>query len=239
MATDDCEPAMVQAADRPLLSFTDIEKSYLMGTRRLRVLKQVNLSVQAGDYLAVMGPSGSGKSTLLNLLGLLDAPDSGRYELNGRSVERMADRHLARFRNAQIGFIFQSFNLFPQLDITGNIEVPMIYAGVGRRERRRRAAELAERLGLADRTSHRPRELSGGQMQRTAIARALANRPPLILADEPTGNLDEETGDEILDLFQELVDDGQTVIMVTHNPAYRRRVQRVLDMRNGEFVSWT
>jgi putative ABC transport system ATP-binding protein len=227
---------MVQAANRPLLRFANIEKSYPMGSRRLRVLKQINLSVTAGEYLAIMGPSGSGKSTLLNLLGLLDAPDSGQYELNGSLVNRMADRHLARFRNAQIGFVFQSFNLFPQLDITGNIEVPMVYAGIGRRERRRRAVELAERLGLGHRTSHRPRELSGGQMQRTAIARALANRPPLILADEPTGNLDEETGDEILGLFQELVDDGQTVIMVTHNPAYRQRVQRVLDMRNGEFV---
>jgi len=228
---------MTRPTDQPVVRFTDIEKSYLMGTRRLRVLKKINLSVEAGEYLAVMGPSGSGKSTLLNLIGLLDAPDSGHYELNGKSVNRLADRHLARCRNAQIGFIFQSFNLFPQLDIIGNIEVPMIYAGVARRERRRRAAELAERVGLADRASHRPGELSGGQLQRTAIARALANRPPLILADEPTGNLDESTGDEILDLFQELVAEGQTVIMVTHNPEYRRRVQRVLNMHDGEFVS--
>ncbi len=227
---------MVRSTAQPVLRFTDIEKSYQMGSRRLRVLKQINLTVEAGEYLAVMGPSGSGKSTLLNIAGLLDVPDSGTYELNGQSVGKLADHRLARCRNAQIGFIFQSFNLFPQLDITGNIEVPMMYAGVGRRDRRRRAAELAERVGLADRASHRPSELSGGQMQRTAIARALANRPPLILADEPTGNLDETTGDEILDLFSELVADGQTVMMVTHNPEYRRRVQRVLDMRDGEFV---
>ena len=228
---------MVRSTVQPVLRFTNIEKSYQMGARRLRVLKNINLTVEAGEYLAVMGPSGSGKSTLLNIAGLLDIPDSGVYELNGQSVGQLADHRLARSRNAQIGFIFQSFNLFPQLDITGNIEVPMMYAGVGRRQRRRRAAELAERVGLADRASHRPRELSGGQMQRTAIARALANRPPLILADEPTGNLDESTGDEILDLFAELVADGQTVMMVTHNPEYRQRVQRVLDMRDGELIS--
>jgi putative ABC transport system ATP-binding protein len=228
---------MVRSTLQPVLRFAGINKSYLMGARHLHVLKHIDLTVHAGEYLAVMGPSGSGKSTLLNIAGLLDVPDSGEYELNGESVGQLADHRLARCRNAQIGFIFQSFNLFPQLDITGNIEVPMMYAGVGRRARRRRAAELAERVGLADRASHRPRELSGGQMQRTAIARALANRPPLILADEPTGNLDESTGDEILDLFAELVADGQTVMMVTHNPEYRKRVQRVLEMRDGEFIS--
>ena len=222
---------------QPIVRFSNVCKSYQMGDKKLDVLKDIDLCVGAGEYVAVMGPSGSGKSTLLNIAGLLDVSDSGEYVLNGQSVCELKDHELARYRNAQIGFIFQSFNLFPQLDIAGNIEVPMMYAGVRRRVRRHRAAELAERVGLSDRITHRPSELSGGQMQRTAIARALANRPPLILADEPTGNLDETTGDEILKLFDELVADGQTVVLVTHNPEYRSRVKRVLEMRDGRFVT--
>ncbi len=221
----------------PILQFAKIRKSYIMGARRLDVLKDIDLTVKQGEYLAIMGPSGSGKSTMLNIAGLLDLPDSGVYQLAGHDVSALADAALARQRNALIGFIFQAFNLFPQLDVIGNIEVPMVYAGKPRRERRRRAEELADRVGLLDRVHHRPRELSGGQMQRIAIARALANRPPLILADEPTGNLDEKTGQEILDLFDELVGGGQTVILVTHNPEYRARVHRVLDMRDGELLT--
>jgi putative ABC transport system ATP-binding protein len=184
-----------------------------------------------------MGPSGSGKSTLLNLLGLLDVLDAGNYCLAGEDVSKLAEDKLARHRNARIGFIFQSFNLFPQLNVVQNIEVPMIYANKPARFRRQRATELAKRVGLSDRLDHKPRQLSGGEMQRVAVARALANEPPLLLADEPTGNLDEKTGHEILNLFDELIAGGQTMILVTHNPAYKGRVQRTLNMKDGELVS--
>ncbi len=213
-----------------------VHKHYVLGARRLEVLKGVSLEVGRGEYLAVMGPSGSGKSTLLNLLGLLDTIDSGDYHLAGQNVANLDDDRLAEQRNALIGFIFQSFNLFPQLTVQGNIEVPMAYAGRARAERRKRARQLAELVGLGDRLHHRPRELSGGEMQRTAIARALANDPPLLLADEPTGNLDEKTGDEILDVFDRLVSSGRTMILVTHNSAYIDRVQRVLRMYDGELL---
>jgi putative ABC transport system ATP-binding protein len=219
-----------------IVELIDIHKHYTLGARRLEVLKGVSVRVEPGEYVAVMGPSGSGKSTLLNIIGLLDTPESGDYHLAGENVARLSDNQLARHRNARIGFIFQSFNLFPQLDVLGNIEAPMIYAGRPRRERRGRARELAELVGLGDRAGHRPRELSGGEMQRTAIARALANRPPLLLADEPTGNLDEQTGLEILGVFDRLVASGQTLILVTHNPSYRRRVHRILKMHDGELL---
>src|SRR5687767_3177712 len=194
------------------------------------------MAVGRGEYVAIMGPSGSGKSTLLNLLGLLDVVDSGDYRLAGDEVGRLGDHELAKRRNSRIGFVFQSFNLFPQLDVLGNIEVPMVYGRRPLRERRLRAKELAEAVGLGHRLGHRPRQLSGGEMQRTAIARALANDPPLLLADEPTGNLDESTGNEILALFDQLVAKGQTMVLVTHNPAYKERVHRVLRMGNGELV---
>lgn len=212
------------------------QKFYALGERKVHVLKGVSLSVKAGEYVAIMGPSGSGKSTLLNVLGLLDTLDSGSYRLAADEVATLRDAELARARARKIGFIFQSFNLFAQLDVIGNIEVPMVYAGVGFRERRKRARELAERVGLGHRLDHKPRQLSGGEMQRTAIARALANRPPLLLADEPTGNLDEKTGEEIMKLFAELVAGGQTMVLVTHNPAYEGRVGRVLRMADGRLV---
>ena len=217
----------------PIVHLRNLQKSYPVGDHDLPVLKNINLSVNPGEYMAIMGPSGSGKSTLLNLLGLLDVPDEGDYFLAGENVAKLPDDELAYHRNAHIGFIFQSFNLFPQLDVKGNIAVPMMYAGVHRREAMERAAYLAELVGLGHRLHHRSRQLSGGEMQRTAIARALSNEPPLLLADEPTGNLDEKTGDEIMALFDRLVADGQTLMLVTHNAAYKTRVQRTLNMRDG------
>lgn len=220
----------------PLIRLENICKSYQLGSKRLEVLKNVSFEVQEGEYIAVMGPSGSGKSTLLNILGLLDIPDQGNYFLKGQNVARWEDDRLSQYRNAQIGFIFQSFNLFPQLTVVENIEVPMSYARFPKHKRRKRSQELAGMLGLGDRLHHRPYELSGGQMQRTAIARALANDPPFLLADEPTGNLDEKTGEEVLKIFETLVSSGRSLLMVTHNMAYRNRVQRTIDMRDGELI---
>ena len=220
-------------AHTPIVELNNVHKFYTLGGKRLHVLKGVNMMVGRGEYVAIMGPSGSGKSTLLNLLGLLDVIDSGEYRLAGDDVGQLGDHGLARRRNANIGFVFQSFNLFPQLDVLGNIEVPMIYGRRPMAQRRKRAKELAVLVGLGHRLGHRPRHLSGGEMQRTAIARALANEPPLLLADEPTGNLDEATGNEIMELFDRLVAAGQTMILVTHNPTYKARVQRVLRMHDG------
>jgi putative ABC transport system ATP-binding protein len=216
-----------------IVELRDLRKSYPLGDRNLPVLKGITLRVDRGEYVAIMGPSGSGKSTLLNLLGLLDVPDSGDYFLAGDNVSKLPDDDLAYHRNAHIGFIFQSFNLFPQLDVAGNIAVPMMYAGVARRDARERAEYLASLVGLGHRLRHRSRQLSGGEMQRTAIARALSLQPPLLLADEPTGNLDEKTGNEIMALFDRLVAEGQTMLLVTHNPAYQHRVRRTLNMRDG------
>jgi putative ABC transport system ATP-binding protein len=220
--------------NQPIVELVNVHKFYTLGGKRLHVLKGVNMTVGRGEYVAIMGPSGSGKSTLLNLLGLLDVIDSGEYRLAGDDVGVLGDHGLARRRNANIGFVFQSFNLFPQLDVLGNIEVPMIYGRRPMAQRRKRAKELANLVGLGHRLGHRPRHLSGGEMQRTAIARALANEPPLLLADEPTGNLDEATGNEIMELFDRLVTAGQTMILVTHNPTYKARVQRVMRMRDGQ-----
>jgi putative ABC transport system ATP-binding protein len=216
-----------------IVQLRELTKSYPLGESMLPVLKGVTLAISRGEYVAIMGPSGSGKSTLLNLLGLLDIPDDGDYFLAGENVSKLPDDELAYHRNTNIGFIFQSFNLFPQLDVVGNISVPMLYAGVPRRQAHERAAFLAELVGLGHRLRHRSRQLSGGEMQRTAIARALSNQPPLLLADEPTGNLDEKTGEEIMGLFDRLVAEGQTLLLVTHNPAYKTRVHRTLNMRDG------
>jgi putative ABC transport system ATP-binding protein len=221
----------------PIVELRDLRKHYPLGDRDIPVLKGITLCIGRGEYVAIMGPSGSGKSTLLNLLGLLDVPDSGDYVLAGENVSRLNDDDLAYHRNIDIGFIFQSFNLFPQLDVAGNIAVPMMYAGVPRSQAYQRAEYLADLVGLAHRLDHKPRQLSGGEMQRTAIARALSNNPPLLLADEPTGNLDEKTGEEIMQLFERLVADGQTLLLVTHNPAYRARTHRVLNMRDGVLLA--
>ncbi|HRK31728.1 MAG TPA: ABC transporter ATP-binding protein [Tepidisphaeraceae bacterium] len=220
-----------------VISLQNVHKFYRSGERRLHVLRGISMEVRTGEYVAIMGPSGSGKSTMLNLLGLLDVADAGTYILAGEDVSRMPEHLLSRLRNRQIGFVFQSFNLFQQLTVQQNIEVPMSYGGVPILERRRRARMLAERVGLSERLHHRPMQLSGGEMQRVAIARAMANQPSLILADEPTGNLDEATGEEVLRLFEELVSQGTSIILVTHNPSYRARVQKVLQMKGGELFA--
>ncbi len=216
------------------LSMKDLLKTYHAGEFDVPVLKGVNLHVKRGEFLGIMGSSGSGKSTLLNILGLLDKPTGGTYLLDGERVETMDDSTLTELRNLKIGFIFQAFNLFPHLTVEENIEVPMVYAGVAKKIRRKIARENAERVKLAHRLDHRPTQLSGGEMQRVAIARSLVNKPTFLLADEPTGNLDEKTGDEIMELFHELHRQGVTIVMVTHNPSYEHHYDRVIYLRNGQ-----
>ena len=211
----------------------DIRKTYHTGTFDVPVLKGVNFEVYRGEFIGIMGSSGSGKSTLLNILGLLDQPSSGVYRLDGISVETLSDRELTTIRNIKIGFVFQAFNLFPHLTVQENIEVPMMYAGVHPAKRHKVAAEMAEKVKLAHRLDHRPTQLSGGECQRVAVARSLVNNPTFILADEPTGNLDEKTGNEIMALFHELHRNGTTIVMVTHNPQYEGEYDRVIYLRNG------
>jgi putative ABC transport system ATP-binding protein len=210
-----------------------LNRTYRKGEETVPALREVSLEIQRGEYVAVMGPSGSGKSTMLHLLGLLDQPTSGSYRLDGREVAGLDDDARSQFRNRAIGFIFQSFNLFPQLDILENVEVPMLYAGVPAPERRARAEQLIDSVGLTKRRRHRPSELSGGEMQRVAIARALANEPVLILADEPTGNLDTATAEVIATMLDDLHRKGRTIVMVTHNPDLGRRTSRVVNIRDG------
>jgi len=220
-----------------LAELIDITKVYQMGAGvTVEALRGVHLAIEAGEYLAVMGPSGSGKSTLLNLVGCLDRPTRGRYLLGGEDVSRLSDAELSAVRGRRIGFVFQSFNLIPQLTALENIEVPLFYQGMPRRERRRRSEALAEQVGLEARVHHRPNELSGGERQRVAIARALANDPLILLADEPTGNLDSRTGAEILDIFDRLAERGRTLIVVTHDPDVGRRAQRIVRMADGRIV---
>jgi len=221
-----------------LAQLIDLRKTYNMGADVvIEALCGINLSVEEGQYLAIMGPSGSGKSTLLNLMGCLDRPSSGRYVLAGEDVSALSDADLSAVRGRRIGFIFQSFNLIPQLTAIDNIEVPLFYQGVRRRERRRRSTELAERLGLGPRARHRPMELSGGEQQRVAVARALVNDPLIILADEPTGNLDSKTGREILGIFDDLSARGRTLIIVTHDEAIGRRTHSIVRVADGNIVS--
>ena len=221
-----------------LARLVDLKKTYQMSADvSVEALRGVNLTVEEGDYLAVMGPSGSGKSTLLNLMGCLDRPTSGRYILGQDDVSRLSDDALSEVRSRRIGFVFQSFNLIPQLTALDNIEVPLFYQGIPRRQRRQRAADLADRVGLGDRARHRPAELSGGEQQRVAIARALANDPLILLADEPTGNLDSRTGDDILDLFDALAERGRTLIVVTHDPQVGKRTHRIVRMADGRVVN--
>jgi putative ABC transport system ATP-binding protein len=214
-------------------------RRYRMGRETVDALREVDLLIHRGEYAAITGPSGSGKSTLMNILGCLDTPDEGSYWLNGQLVSAMRDRHLAHVRNREIGFVFQSFALLPRATALQNVELPLLYAGVRRRDRLRRAAEALARVGLAERARHRPAELSGGQRQRVAIARALVTQPNLLLADEPTGNLDTATGEEVLALFDELHRAGNTVVVVTHEAQVAARARRTLRMVDGRIVSDT
>ena len=213
-----------------------INKYYPMGEEWAHILRDVDLSIEEGEYLSVLGPSGSGKSTLMNIIGCLDVATSGSYTLHGRPVDDMTEAELARLRSAEIGFVFQNSQLLPRLTAQKNVELPLIYAGVGPRERRRRARELLERVGLSDRMEHLPNQLSGGQQQRVAIARALAGNPTLLLADEPTGALDQKTGRQVMALFKELNDEGRTVIMITHDMNIAKNARRVVHIIDGELT---
>ena len=210
-----------------------ITKEYVMGQTTIQALRGVDLFIRRNEYLAVMGPSGSGKSTLMNMLGCLDTPSSGRYEFNGKDVASMEDDELAEIRNREIGFVFQTFNLLPRSTSLQNVELPLIYAGVSTEERQQRAAEALMAVGLADRMYHKPNELSGGQRQRVAIARAVVNQPSIILADEPTGNLDSGTGEEIMGLFGRLYESGHTIVVVTHEEEIAEHARRVVRLRDG------
>lgn len=216
-----------------VIDIEGVTKLYRMGTEIVHALRGVEMQIHRGEYLAVMGPSGSGKSTLMNMLGCLDTPTAGRYEFAGEDVADMTDDELADIRNREIGFVFQSFNLLPRSDALHNVELPLIYAGLSKSQRLERAEEALENVGLGDRMHHQPNELSGGQRQRVAIARALVNRPSIILADEPTGALDTKTGVEIMQLFEDLYDCGNTIIMVTHEEDVAQHARRIVRLRDG------
>src|SRR5262245_52337257 len=220
-----------------LISIRDLHRVYEVGTEEVHALNGVNVTIDPNEYVAIMGPSGSGKSTLMNIVGCLDTPTSGSYQLKGQEIGKMSDDQLARIRNQEIGFVFQTFNLLARADVLHNVELPLVYAGVRHEERRKRAREAIELVGLTDRIKHKPNELSGGQRQRVAIARALVNKPSIILADEPTGNLDTHTGDEIMAAFANIWRQGNTVILVTHEPDIAAHARRVVRMRDGKIES--
>jgi putative ABC transport system ATP-binding protein len=220
-----------------MINLTHITKTYRMGEVDITVLSDVSLSVQQGELIAIMGPSGSGKSTLMNIVGCLDRPTSGMYHFENRKISFLSDDDLAQIRNQKIGFVFQTFNLLPRFSALKNVEVPLIYSGIPARERRERAIPLLEKVGLADRLHHKPTELSGGQQQRVAIARALINNPPLLLADEPTGNLDSRSGEEILNLLTGLNSQGVTIIIVTHDQGVGALCKRMINLKDGRIIS--
>jgi putative ABC transport system ATP-binding protein len=226
-------PSPTRASGPLVIDIENITKEYVMGEEIIHALRGVTLQIRRNEYLAIMGPSGSGKSTLMNMLGCLDTPTSGRYEFNGKNVSEMDGDELAAIRNREIGFVFQTFNLLPRSTSLRNVELPLIYAGVDPEERAERAAQALSDVGLGDRLAHKPNELSGGQRQRVAIARALVNNPSIILADEPTGNLDSKTGDEIMNLFESLYAKGNTVILVTHEADIARHARRSVHLRDG------
>jgi len=217
----------------PIISVRDLRKTYIMGMEKVHALKSVSLDIFRNEYVALMGPSGSGKSTLMNLLGCLDTPTSGEYHLNNQLVSEMSDRELATVRNKEIGFVFQTFNLLPRLTTLENVALPLIYAGMNKSQRTELAEETLEAVGLGDRMTHKPNELSGGQRQRVAIARALVNHPSIILADEPTGNLDTKTSLEIMAIFDDLHAAGNTIILVTHEPDIAEYAHRIVRLRDG------
>ena len=219
-----------------ILKLTDICKDYQQGKQTVRVLKNINLTVEQGDYLAIMGPSGSGKTTLMNIIGCLDVPTSGTYELNGKNLQNSSDNALADIRNKYIGFVFQSFHLMPKLDAVDNVALPLLYAGVSLKERRARAVEALNAVGLGERIHFRPNQLSGGQCQRVAIARAMVTKPTLLLADEPTGALDTKAGNQIMDIFRSLSDGGMTIIMITHEPAIAACADKTYHILDGELL---
>jgi putative ABC transport system ATP-binding protein len=225
------------SASSPLIEVSGLTKHYQLGAETVRALCGVELVIHRNEYVAIMGPSGSGKSTFMNLIGCLDTPTGGEYVLNGQRVAGMDDDELARIRNREIGFVFQTFNLLPRSTALENVELPLVYAGVGKHERRERATEALRSVELADRLDHKPNELSGGQRQRVAIARALVTRPSIILADEPTGNLDSRTSEEIMGLFHRLHGEGQTIIMVTHEPDIAAHADRVVTLKDGVIAS--
>jgi putative ABC transport system ATP-binding protein len=223
--------------ERLIIRTEGLMKDYVLGAEVVHALRGVNVEVQRNEFLAIMGPSGSGKSTFMNLIGCLDTPSAGEYWLNGQPVAQRTDDELARIRNREIGFVFQTFNLLPRATALHNVELPLIYAGVSSKERRDRAARMLERVGLGDRMTHKPAELSGGQRQRVAIARALVNEPAILLADEPTGNLDSQTGEEIMQLFEELYRAGQTIVLVTHEHDIAEHARRTITLRDGVISS--
>ena len=224
---------------QPIIELREIRKTYYMGTNMLEVLKGISLNIFKNEYVALMGPSGSGKSTLMNILGCLDTPTSGNYILNGTDVSKMSDDDLAEVRNTEIGFVFQQFNLLPRLTAAENVALPLIYAGTGKKERIDRAMEALKKVALADRSHHKPNELSGGQIQRVAIARALVNNPAILLADEPTGNLDSRTSVEVMDIFSSIQAAGNTVVLVTHEEDIAAYAKRIVRLRDGSIESDT
>lgn len=220
-----------------LLKLTDICKDYIQGKQPVRVLKNINLTVERGEYLAIMGPSGSGKTTLMNLIGCLDIPTSGTYELDGKNLKDLSDDDLADIRNRHIGFVFQSFHLLPKMTALDNVALPLLYAGVSLKERRQRAAEALKAVGLEERINFLPNQLSGGQCQRVAIARAMVTKPDILLADEPTGALDTKSGNQIMEIFRQLSDSGMTIIMITHEPAIANCANKTYRILDGELFT--